>query len=183
MAPYQYSSLDEEAREIRILTLFPSPLSSEIRITIEKTVLAEDKKPQYEALSYVSGSSENLVDMALDSSTTYMETTTMRTPILPTPILWSPSSTLFPNRKGTARVLEAKSVEEIPEKRCSSGCVAQAKAVVYVNSLGSYELLTRRNSKSSYCFIISPIHRRTPSSLYRRHMCRPAKHKRTQPTN
>jgi len=55
---YQYSALDEENQEIRILTLFPGSPSSDIRISLETAVLTKDIVPQYEALSYAWGSQE-----------------------------------------------------------------------------------------------------------------------------
>lgn len=70
---YQYTPLDDDAGEIRLLTLLPGQLSSEIRICLDTIVLlvedsdedsdAEDSNeevPLFEALSYTWGSAENL---------------------------------------------------------------------------------------------------------------------------
>ena len=58
MAPYQYSALDEDASEIRLMTLLPGRFENDISITIETVVLTKEDTPQYEALSYVWGSTE-----------------------------------------------------------------------------------------------------------------------------
>jgi hypothetical protein len=66
MGQYQYPSLDEEAKEIRLLTLLPARFGSEVRITIRNVQLHEDNIPQYEALSYVWGSMENPVSIQVN---------------------------------------------------------------------------------------------------------------------
>ena len=61
MAPYEYSALDEEASEIRLMTLLPGRFKDDISITMETVVLTKEHTPQYEALSYVWGSKKNPV--------------------------------------------------------------------------------------------------------------------------
>ena len=65
MAPYEYSALDEEASEIRLMTLLPGRFKDDISITMETVVLTKEHTPQYEALSYVWGSPENPVDISV----------------------------------------------------------------------------------------------------------------------
>ena len=60
---YECSPLNEEHQEIRILTLLPGSRSSDIRISIETAILTKESVPQYEALSYVWGSKENLINI------------------------------------------------------------------------------------------------------------------------
>jgi hypothetical protein len=82
MAPYVYTPLDEEAKEIRIMTLLPGIRSSEIRLVLENTILTEDDTPHYEALSYVWDSAENLVNIYFwDSSETFGVTRNLATAI------------------------------------------------------------------------------------------------------
>ncbi|KAK4693443.1 hypothetical protein P7C71_g3957, partial [Lecanoromycetidae sp. Uapishka_2] len=53
---YIYSPLDEEASEIRLMTLHPSERAwSKICVTLENHVLREGETPPYEALSYTWG--------------------------------------------------------------------------------------------------------------------------------
>lgn len=66
MAQYQYPPLDEEAKEIRLLTLLPAKFGSEVRVTIRNVQLHENNIPQYEALSYVWGSMENPVSIQVN---------------------------------------------------------------------------------------------------------------------
>ena len=63
MAPYEYSALDEDASEIRLMTLLPGQFEDDIFITMETVVLTKEHIPQYEALSYVWGSKENPMDI------------------------------------------------------------------------------------------------------------------------
>ena len=63
MAPYEYSALDEEASEIRLMTLLPGRFKDDISITLETVTLTEEHVPQYEALSYVWGSKKRPVDI------------------------------------------------------------------------------------------------------------------------
>ena len=57
-SPYHYSPIDKEASEIRLLTLLPGVFGTKIRITIRSTVLSKSLVPEYEALSYVWGSTK-----------------------------------------------------------------------------------------------------------------------------
>ena len=63
MAPYEYSSLDESASEIRLMTLLPGQFEDKISITMETVVLTKEHIPRYEALSYVWGSKGNPVNI------------------------------------------------------------------------------------------------------------------------
>ena len=65
MAPYEYSALDEDASEIRLMTLLPGRFEDDISITMETVVLTKTNTPRYEALSYVWGSPENPVDISI----------------------------------------------------------------------------------------------------------------------
>ena len=65
MAPYEYSALDEEASEIRLLTLLPGRFEDDIFITMETVVLTKEHTPQYEALSYVWSPEENPIDISV----------------------------------------------------------------------------------------------------------------------
>ena len=56
MAPYQYFALDEDASEIRLMTLLPGEFQDDIFITLETVTLTRDHVPHYETLSYVWGS-------------------------------------------------------------------------------------------------------------------------------
>ena len=58
MAPYEYSALDEEASEIRLMTLLPGRFGDDVLITLETVTLTKEHTPQYEALSYAWGSKE-----------------------------------------------------------------------------------------------------------------------------
>jgi hypothetical protein len=60
---YTYSPLDEEAQEIRLLTLLPGTFSSEIRLTLDITPFTEFHIPDFEAVSYTWGSTENPVSI------------------------------------------------------------------------------------------------------------------------
>lgn len=68
MTPYIYTPLDEEAKEVRLMTLLPGTRPSEIRIVLENIALAEYETPQYEALSYVWGSAEALINIHIGHS-------------------------------------------------------------------------------------------------------------------
>lgn len=68
MVPYQYSPLNEETNEIRLLTLFSENSSPEIRILIYKTPLTFDNPSVFEALSYTWGSSRDLVNIKVGLS-------------------------------------------------------------------------------------------------------------------
>lgn len=66
--PYQYSPLDEEAQEVRLLTLLPGPFSAEIRVCLDITPFTEDRVPKFEAVSYTWGSTENPVGIFIGES-------------------------------------------------------------------------------------------------------------------
>ena len=65
MAPYEYSALDEDASEIRLMTILPGRFDDDVFITMETVVLVKNNTPQYEALSYVWGSTENPGDISV----------------------------------------------------------------------------------------------------------------------
>ncbi|KAL2073025.1 hypothetical protein VTL71DRAFT_10349 [Oculimacula yallundae] len=64
-SPYRYSPLNEEAEEIRILTLIPGKFSDDIRITLETITFPKDGSliPSFEALSYAWGSVDNKINV------------------------------------------------------------------------------------------------------------------------
>lgn len=61
--PCQYQPLNSEAREIRLLTLLPGSLDSEIRITLKPATFTNDTDISFEALSYTWGSPEDPADI------------------------------------------------------------------------------------------------------------------------
>ena len=61
MAAYEYTPLDKERSEIRLITLLPPRFGREIHIKLETTVLSDSRIPQYQALSYTWGSEDNPV--------------------------------------------------------------------------------------------------------------------------
>jgi hypothetical protein len=69
--PYQYSPLNVEAQEIRLLTLLPAmprEPSSKIRLIFDATLFTNDNVPNFEVLSYVWGSAEHVVDIFVGPS-------------------------------------------------------------------------------------------------------------------
>lgn len=71
--PYRYTPLDEKAQEIRLLTLLPreSPGRDENKpqISLKVVQLVEDNVPEFEALSYAWGSTENALEiLVVDAS-------------------------------------------------------------------------------------------------------------------
>lgn len=68
MAPYQYSSLNEPLNEIRVLTLQPGDFLADIHVSIHKVALTPEGPPLYEALSYVWGTTDNLVEIKIGPS-------------------------------------------------------------------------------------------------------------------
>jgi hypothetical protein len=66
--PYAYSPLDEEAQEIRLLTLLPGSFSSEIRFCLDITPFTKSHVPSFEAVSYTWGSAENPVSIFIGNS-------------------------------------------------------------------------------------------------------------------
>lgn len=66
---YRYHPLDEDAKEIRLLTLFPASLSSDIRGRLDVVPLHDQPFPEFEALSYAWGTSPNLSSILIDTDT------------------------------------------------------------------------------------------------------------------
>ena len=62
-APYQYTPLNDDLKEIRLLTLHQGSFKADIHISIHTVPLTPDNPPTYEALSYVWGSLENPIDI------------------------------------------------------------------------------------------------------------------------
>ncbi|KAH7312921.1 heterokaryon incompatibility protein-domain-containing protein [Rhexocercosporidium sp. MPI-PUGE-AT-0058] len=60
---YKFTPLNEANSEIRLLQLLPSSISMEIRASLTITRLTNDYVPDYEALSYVWGSPEDLTEI------------------------------------------------------------------------------------------------------------------------
>jgi hypothetical protein len=65
--PYLYVPLDENAQQIRILTLLPGCYPAQIRIHLEIVQLSTEHVPDFEALSYVWGSTEEPVEVWIES--------------------------------------------------------------------------------------------------------------------
>jgi hypothetical protein len=65
---YTYTPLDEEAQEIRLLTLLPGTFSSEIRLTLDITSFTKSHVTNFEAVSYTWGSTENPVNIFIGES-------------------------------------------------------------------------------------------------------------------
>jgi hypothetical protein len=65
---YRYSPLNKAAHEIRLLTLLPEPYSSEIQVLLHATSFSNDTPPNYEALSYVWGSTEYQAEIIVGAS-------------------------------------------------------------------------------------------------------------------
>jgi hypothetical protein len=66
--PYQYSPLNEGAQEIRLMTLFPGAVTSEIRVGLETIHFAKDDVYDFEALSYAWGSAEHTTEIFIGAS-------------------------------------------------------------------------------------------------------------------
>ena len=58
-----YSSLNEDAQEIRLLTILPGTFDSKIRVTLETKSFNKNSGLSFEALSYAWGSTDNPVDI------------------------------------------------------------------------------------------------------------------------
>lgn len=65
MTPYKYQPLRMDADEIRLLSLLPGSSSEETIISIETVPLGKNSWPQYEALSYTWGSSDDRVPLSI----------------------------------------------------------------------------------------------------------------------
>lgn len=61
--PYQYTPLNEELNEVRLLTLHEGDFTAGVQVSIHTVPLMPENPPIYEALSYVWGSTENLTDI------------------------------------------------------------------------------------------------------------------------
>ena len=61
--PYQYTPLNDDLKEIRLLTLYGGDFKADIHISIRTVPLSPDNPPTYEALSYVWGSLKNPIDI------------------------------------------------------------------------------------------------------------------------
>jgi hypothetical protein len=68
---YEYLPLNEEASHIRLLTLLPGKFSTKIHIDLHIEQLTTERRPRYEALSYVWGSTQDLIDIFIGPSTQY----------------------------------------------------------------------------------------------------------------
>ena len=68
MALYQYSQLNEDLGEIRVLTLQPGDFSADIQISIQTLSLIAESSSIYEALSYVWGTKDNPVKIKVGLS-------------------------------------------------------------------------------------------------------------------
>ena len=69
VAPYQYKPLDEDLKEIRLMTLHDGDFTSDIKVSLHIVSLTPESPPSYEALSYVWGSQENPVIIHVDGGT------------------------------------------------------------------------------------------------------------------
>jgi hypothetical protein len=65
--PYVYSTLNEEAQEIRLLTILSAAFASDIHVTLQTHVFAKNIALQYEALSYTWGSPKDPVEIFVGS--------------------------------------------------------------------------------------------------------------------
>ena len=65
--PYTYTPLNEEAQEIRLLTLYPGAFS-EIRLSLNIRPLTDFDIPLFEAVSHTWGSPESPVNIAVEDS-------------------------------------------------------------------------------------------------------------------
>jgi len=63
VTPYQYNLLNEKAQEIRLLTILPGKLISEIRVSLDTLSLTEETVLEFEALSWCWGSLLDPVDI------------------------------------------------------------------------------------------------------------------------
>ena len=67
--PYQYTPLNNDLKEIRLLTLHEGDFKADIHISIDTVPLTPDDPPTYEALSYVWGSLKNPIDIQVGLQT------------------------------------------------------------------------------------------------------------------
>ena len=64
---YHHTPLNDELKEIRLLSLHQGDFKAEIKTSIHTVPLTPDLIPAYEALSYVWGSTENMVGIRVDN--------------------------------------------------------------------------------------------------------------------
>ena len=67
--PYKYTSLNDNLKQIRLLTLHGGDFKADIHISIRTVPLSPDSPPKYEALSYVWGSPKNPIDIHVELQT------------------------------------------------------------------------------------------------------------------
>jgi hypothetical protein len=65
--PYRYSPLEEQTKQIRILTLLPGTSSSSIQINLKIVQLGTEHVPEFEALSYAWGSTDDPIDIWVEA--------------------------------------------------------------------------------------------------------------------
>ena len=63
--PYHYSPLNEELKEIRLITLHPGDFEADLEISIQIVRLTPEDPPIYEALSYFWGSIKSMPDIKI----------------------------------------------------------------------------------------------------------------------
>lgn len=63
--PYQYSPINEEAQEIRLLILFPGKFTDDVRCMLQIVSFTQDVIPEFEALSYAWGSTADPVNILI----------------------------------------------------------------------------------------------------------------------
>ena len=68
-SPYQYTPLDEDLKEIRLMTLHEGDFDSEIKVSLRTVPLKPHRPPKYEALSYVWGSLKDPIDIQVGVGT------------------------------------------------------------------------------------------------------------------
>lgn len=66
LGPYEYTTIDKEASEIRLMTILPGVFGSEVRATIQNHGLTRTQIPIYEALSYAWGSNEKSAKIRIE---------------------------------------------------------------------------------------------------------------------
>ena len=63
---YKYTPLHKEALEIRLISMLPGTLGTEMHIELETAVLSDSQVPTYETLSYTGSSTESPVDICIE---------------------------------------------------------------------------------------------------------------------
>ena len=67
LGPYEYTTIDKEASEIRLMTILPGVFGSEVRITIQNHAFTKSRIPMYEALSYAWGSNQRSAKIRIET--------------------------------------------------------------------------------------------------------------------